>query len=139
MNITFSDIFVSIRLHCLSIIQGSTGISKYELNILGLIIWILFGLGYIIMLVNIISHSISKPARKAAQKWAEAEKIMFEKIIREIVTKKSKVFFDLSVSWKLKDEQRLCKPTSSYVSSCAKPGNVEYLVLWLVLRLKCSM
>ena len=48
-------------------------------------------MGYIIMIVNIIGHSISTPARKAAKKWAEAEKIMFEKIIREIVIKKSKV------------------------------------------------
>jgi hypothetical protein len=45
----------------------------------------LFGLGYIFMIVGIITDGISTPARKAAKKLAEAEKIMIEKIIRELI------------------------------------------------------
>lgn len=56
----------------------------------GLIIWILFGLGYIFMIITIITESIKTPARKAVKKIAEAEKIMVTKILRELIIKKSK-------------------------------------------------
>jgi hypothetical protein len=56
-----------------------------------LVFWILFGLGYIVMIIGIITHGLSSPARKAAKKFAVAEKILFEKIIREIVAKREKV------------------------------------------------
>ena len=43
------------------------------------------------MIVTIITDGISTPARKAAKKLAVAEKIMLERIIGELVLKKSKV------------------------------------------------
>jgi len=43
------------------------------------------------MIVTIITDGISTPVRKAAKKLAEAEKIMLERIIGEIVLRKSKV------------------------------------------------
>ena len=42
------------------------------------------------MIVSIITDGISKPARKAVQKWAETEKLLFEKVIRELMIKKEK-------------------------------------------------
>ena len=57
-----------------------------------LIIWILFGLGYIFMIISVITDGIKTPARKAVKKLAEAEKVMLARIVREIVLKKSKVF-----------------------------------------------
>ena len=57
----------------------------------GIIIWILFGLGYIFMIVTVITDGISKPARKAAKKLAEAEKVMLARIVKEIILKKAKV------------------------------------------------
>ena len=52
----------------------------------------MFGLGYIFMIISVITDGIKTPARKAVKKLAEAEKVMLARIVWEIVLKKSKVF-----------------------------------------------
>ena len=49
-------------------------------------------MGYIFMIVSVITDGIKTPARKAVKKLAEAEKVMLARILREIMLKKSKVY-----------------------------------------------
>jgi hypothetical protein len=43
------------------------------------------------MIVSVITDGLKTPARKAAKKLAEAEKVMLARIVREIMLKKAKV------------------------------------------------
>eukprot|EP00094_Tigriopus_californicus_P008119 TCALIF_07815-PA protein Name:"Similar to Ork1 Open rectifier potassium channel protein 1 (Drosophila melanogaster)" AED:0.05 eAED:0.03 QI:539/0.87/0.66/1/0.87/0.88/9/102/639 len=65
---------------------GGWGI-VYEI---GLIVWIVFGLGYLIMIISNITMSLQKPARKAAKRIKMAEKVMVSRIIHEILVMRSK-------------------------------------------------
>lgn len=65
---------------------GGWGI-VYEI---GLIVWIIFGLGYLIMIISNITMSLQKPARKAAKGIKMAEKVMFTRIFQEILVMRSK-------------------------------------------------
>ena len=66
--------------------QKSTIVNEF---VPGLIIWILFGLGYLFMIVSVITDGIKTPARKAIKKLAEAKKVILARILREIMLKKS--------------------------------------------------
>ena len=54
----------------------------YEIFI---IIWITFGLGYVLMIILAISDGLRKPASKVAKKLAKAEKVVLEKVLHEVV------------------------------------------------------
>lgn len=58
---------------------------------IGLIVWIIFGLGYIFMIINVITDGLKKPARKAAKRLRKAEKVMVARILQEIVIMKARV------------------------------------------------
>ena len=51
----------------------------------GVFIWIVFGLGYIFMIIGIIADGIKEPAKKAVKKLAQAEKVILSKVLQEIV------------------------------------------------------
>ena len=58
----------------------------------GVFIWIIFGLGYVFMIIGVIADGIKKPARKAVKKLAQAEKAILARVLQEIVAiKASKV------------------------------------------------
>ena len=63
------------------------------------IVWIIFGLGYVIMIINIIADGLKAPARKIKTFATKTEKAIMSKIFEEIVIIKSKV--------------RYCNPTNS--------------------------
>ena len=50
-----------------------------------IIIWIIFGLGYIFMVISLLTSGFIAPAKKAAQKFREAEKQLMTKIMHEVV------------------------------------------------------
>jgi hypothetical protein len=52
---------------------------------LGLIVWIIFGLGYLFMIVDMLATAIRKPGRRAAKGIRAAERIMMTRVIKEIV------------------------------------------------------
>ncbi len=54
-----------------------------------LIVWIIFGLGYVFMLVGVIADNLQKPARSAAKRFRRAEKIFTSKVLQEIVVMKT--------------------------------------------------
>ena len=55
-----------------------------------LMIWITFGLGYLVMLISLITKSLRKPAKRAAKTFKKAEKILVDRIINEIVIMRSR-------------------------------------------------
>lgn len=57
----------------------------------GMIVWIVFGLGYIFMIVTVIADSLRRPARRAAKRIKAAEKVMVSRILHEIMLMKTKV------------------------------------------------
>ena len=59
----------------------------YEIS---LVVWIIFGLGYIFMIITIITDSMRKPARSAAKRFRKAEKVMVTRILDEILEIKAK-------------------------------------------------
>ena len=67
------------------------------------IAWIIFGLGYVIMIINIISDGLKAPARKIKTFATKTEKAIMSKILQEIVIIKSKVRYltTNTGSWKL--------------------------------------
>ena len=65
------------------------------------VVWIIFGLGYVFMIIGVITDGLKAPAKKAAKKLAKAEKAVIAKVLQEIVLIKSKVLIrlkDLSLS-----------------------------------------
>ena len=52
------------------------------------IIWITFGLGYVLMIILAISDGLKKPAAKVAKKLRKAEKVVLEKVLNEVVALK---------------------------------------------------
>ena len=58
---------------------------------IGLVVWIIFGLGYIFMIITVISDGLKRPARKAAKRLKRAEKVMVSRILHEILDMRSKV------------------------------------------------
>ncbi len=58
---------------------------------IALIVWIVFGLGYVFMIVGVIAENLKKPARSAARRFRKAEKAMTSKILQEIVIMKTTV------------------------------------------------
>ena len=62
----------------------------YEAAVLA---WIIFGLGYVFMIIGFITESLRAPAKKA-KKWVKqkaSEKAIISRILQEIVLLKSKV------------------------------------------------
>ena len=55
----------------------------------GVFVWIIFGLGYIFMIIGIIADGIKQPARKAVKKLAQAEKAILARVLQEVVDIKS--------------------------------------------------
>ena len=48
--------------------------------------WLVFGLGYIFMIVTVIADNLRKPARKAVKKFRVAEqKVLSNKILQELL------------------------------------------------------
>jgi len=60
----------------------------------GIILWIIFGLGYIFLLITIITDMIKKPAQKATKKLKAAEKQLVSKILHEIIALRSPDGYD---------------------------------------------
>ena len=58
-----------------------------------IVIWIIFGLGYVFMIIGLITETLRKPARRAVKKLRVAEKAVIAKVLQEIVLIKSKVTF----------------------------------------------
>jgi hypothetical protein len=54
-----------------------------------IVAWIIFGLGYVFMIINIITDGIRRPAKLAAKKFHRAEKALIEKVLKDLVTMKS--------------------------------------------------
>ena len=52
------------------------------------IIWITFGLGYVLMIILAISDGLKNPAAKVAKKLRKAEKVVLEKVLTEVVALK---------------------------------------------------
>ena len=51
--------------------------------------WLVFGLGYIFMIVTVIADNLRKPARKAVKKFRVAEqKVLSNKILQELLDMK---------------------------------------------------
>lgn len=55
-----------------------------------LIVWIIFGLGYLFMIVTVITDGIRAPARKAVKRLAAAEKALMAKVLTEVLVMKTK-------------------------------------------------
>ena len=55
------------------------------------VIWIIFGLGYVFMIIGELMEGLRAPARKAAKKLRKAEKVILEKVLHEVVLIKSRV------------------------------------------------
>ena len=53
--------------------------------------WIIFGLGYVIMIINIIADGLKAPAKKIARKLHKTEKAIYAKVLQELILIKSKV------------------------------------------------
>ena len=49
---------------------------------IGMIVWIVFGLGYIFMIITVIADALRKPARKAAKTFNARRKVMMTKILQ---------------------------------------------------------
>ncbi len=58
----------------------------YEIAV---VVWIIFGLGYVFMIINVISQGMKAPARRAAKRLALAEKALMAKVLEELVVIKS--------------------------------------------------
>ena len=53
------------------------------------VIWITFGLGYVLMIIMAISDGLKKPASKVAKGFRKAEKVLLEKVLTEVVALKT--------------------------------------------------
>ena len=56
-----------------------------------IVAWIIFGLGYVIMIINIIADGLKAPAKKIARKIHKTEKAIYAKVLQELILIKSKV------------------------------------------------
>ena len=55
------------------------------------VIWIIFGLGYVFMIIGELMEGLRAPAKKAVKKLKKAEKVILERVLHEIVVMKSRV------------------------------------------------
>ena len=55
------------------------------------VIWIIFGLGYVFMIIGELMEGLRSPARKAAKKLRKARKVILERVLHEVVLIKSRV------------------------------------------------
>ena len=58
---------------------------------IGQVVWIIFGLGYIFMLINMIADILRKRGRGAAKRIRRGQKVMTTRILQELVNSKTKV------------------------------------------------
>lgn len=56
---------------------------------IGLVVWIVFGLGYIFMLIQVIADSLRKPARKAAKGIKKEGTVLFTMIFSQFIRSKT--------------------------------------------------
>ena len=57
-----------------------------------LVIWIVFGLGYVFMIVTVIADALRKPARKAVKTFrGAAERVFMGRVVNEILQQRAKV------------------------------------------------
>ena len=59
--------------------------------LIGIVVWIILGLGFLIMIIALITEGLQKPAKKAVKRLAKAEKAVIARVLQEIVIIKSKV------------------------------------------------
>ena len=48
-------------------------------------VWILFGLGFLFMMIAMIAENLKKPAKNATKRFKKAQKVMFTRVLQEIL------------------------------------------------------
>jgi len=55
---------------------------------IGLVVWIIFGLGYIFMVIAVITEALRKPAKSAARRFKRGRRAMMARVLTEVVNMK---------------------------------------------------
>ena len=55
-----------------------------------IIVWIIFGLGFLFMIITLIADGLKKPAKSATKKFKQAQKVMFTRVLQEILVMRNK-------------------------------------------------